>query len=174
MWRGPLHYSWVINGSDSPLGPDLSVVFRHFADPRVRADLESIGVPDPFAFLSHFVLGNDGAERFAGAGPIVTDDRTRLDFSVPRSVDSFYGFSNSNAGNWMVEYMGPQLGKDIGLRFFFQKIAWGNSFKEPVLPHLTNIEGSGLSVEQLRERLAAAGARTDGRPDPPRPADRSS
>jgi hypothetical protein len=72
--------------------------------------------------------------------------------------------------------MGPELGKDKGLRVFFQKIGWANSFKEPVLPHLINIEESGLSIEQLRERLAAAGARTDGgRPDPPaNPADRSS
>ena len=33
-----------------------------------------------------------------GDAPVVTDDRTYLDFTVPRSVESFYGISNNRYG----------------------------------------------------------------------------
>jgi hypothetical protein len=176
VWRGPLRYSWVINGSDSPLGPDLAVVLRRFAEPPVQADLASIGVPDAFAFLTHFVLATEGAVRFAGTGPLVTDDHTRLDFSVPRSIDSLYGFSNANAGNWLVEFMGPEVDRDMGARVFFRKIVQLDAHKESVLPHLTNVEESGLSLEEVRARLAAAGApggAAQQGAQPARPIDRS-
>jgi spermidine synthase len=158
VWRGPLRYSWVINGSDSPLGPDLSTILRHYDDPRVRADLAAIGAPDPFAFLAHFVLAHEGTIRFAGTGPLVTDDHTRLDFSVPRSIDANYGFSNANSANWLVDLMGPEVGADGGLRLFFRKIRQLDAHQEPVLPHLTNVEAAGLSLAEVRARLAAAGA----------------
>jgi hypothetical protein len=162
VWHGPLRYSWVINGSVTPHGPDLAVVLKRFEEPALRADLASIGVRDPFAFLGHFVLGGDSVARFAGMGPLVTDDHTRLDFSVPRSLDSFYGFANANTGTWLVDLMEPGAGHDVALRIFFQKIARMNAYKEPVLGHLTNVERSGLPLEEVRARLAAASA--DGQP----------
>jgi hypothetical protein len=150
VWHGPLRYSWVINGSDTPHGPDLAIVLRRIAEPAVRADLESIGMPDPFAFLGYFVLGGDGVARFAGEGPLVTDDHTRLDFSVPRSIDAFYGFANANTGSWLVDLMAPNAHEDLALRIFFQKIARMGRYKEPVLPHLTNVERSGIPLEEVR------------------------
>jgi hypothetical protein len=158
VWHGPLGYSWVINGSETPHGPDLELLVRRYQEPGVRADLESIGVPDPFAFLGHFVFGGDGVARFAGTGPLVTDDRTRLDFSVPRSLDSFYGFANANTGTWMVQLMDPGAREDTALRIFFRKIAQMGAYKEPVLPRLTHVEQSGIPLDEVRARLAAAGA----------------
>ena len=162
VWHSPLRYSWVINGSDAPLGPDLAVVLRRATEPAVRADLESIGIRDPFAFLGYFVLADDGVARFAGEGPLVTDDHTRLDFSVPRSIDAFYGFANANTGSWLVDLMAPNAHEDLALRIFFQKIARMGTYKEPVLPHLTNVEASGIPLDEVRARLAAASV--DGSP----------
>src|SRR5439155_19121127 len=101
IWRGPFGYGWIINGSTAPHAPDLARLFRKFELPAVTADLDPVGVHDPFAFLSHFMMAGDEVREFAGPGPIVTDDRTRLDFTVPRSIDSSFGFTNPNTGDWL-------------------------------------------------------------------------
>ena len=48
-----------------------------------------------------------------------------------------------------------------------KKIVQLDAHKESVLPHLINVEKSGLSVEELRARLAAAGAPTAAGPVAP-------
>ena len=151
VWQGPLGYSWVFNGSVEPRPPDLTVLRRHFASPPVAADLDSIGIADPAAFLQYFVLAGPEVLEFAGAGPIVTDDRTRLDFSVPRSVDSFFGISNANTDHWLVQRMDPNAKHDVALGIFFRKASRMRSFKRPVLGHVLHADDS------LRSALEAPG-----------------
>jgi len=156
IWHGPYRYSWVINGSMEPHDPDLARLMEKFTIPEVRADLESIGVRDPYQLLAHFVLAGDEVAAFAGTGPIVTDDHTRLDFTVPRSLDSFYGFSNANTNSWLSELIDPASKKDAGVKRFFERILHLATYKRPVLPHLVNADASGLTTDELRERLAEA------------------
>jgi spermidine synthase len=156
VWRGPLRYSWVFNASLEPRPPDAAVILQHLDVPAVRADLASTGVPDVFAFLLLFVLAGDEVSQFAGPGPLVTDDHTRLDFSVPRSLDAFYGFANANTDAWMVDLMGPGAGKDGGAAIFLRKIALMRRHERPVLPHIVHPEATGLDVDGLRARLALA------------------
>ena len=158
VWRGPLRYSWVINGSVGPHGPDLALLARRFAEPRVRGDLAEIGVPDPFAFLAHFVLAGGEVAAFAGAGPVASDDSTRLDFTVPRSLDSFFGLANASSGGWLVDLMEPGARHDVGLAVFWRKLARMQTFARPVLPYLSGLAESGLTPEEVAARLAAAGA----------------
>src|SRR5256712_252270 len=131
VWHGPLRYSWVINGSMAPHGPDLALLMRRFEEPGVQADLAAIGGPDAFAVLSHFVLARDAVAAFAGASRVVTADRTRPDFTVPRSLDSFFGFANASTGGWLVQLMGPDPHHDVGLAVFFRKIAQMAAYKRP-------------------------------------------
>jgi spermidine synthase len=156
IWHGPYRYSWVINGSVAPLGPDLARITKKFEIPEVRADLESIGVHDPFEFLAHFVLADEEVAEFTGPGPIVTDDHTRLDFTVPRSIESSYGFANANTNSWLADLIDPSSKKDAGVKRFFERLLQMSAYKRPVLPHLVNTESSGLTTDELRERLAAA------------------
>lgn len=158
IWHGPMHYSWVVNGSMTPHDPDLARLVEKFADPKIGADMRSIGVDDPFAFLQHFVFAGDDVRAWAGDGPLVTDDRTRLDFTVPRSLDSAYGFANANTDSWMSDQMGD---KNLAVKIFFQKIAQMQAHKKPVLPHLANVEKAGFTVDEVRERLAAQAAQKD-------------
>jgi spermidine synthase len=155
VWHGPLRYSWVINGSMEPLDPDLERLRAMYAIPSVQRDLASIGVPDPYAFLSHFVFGDEGARRFGDDAPLVVDDHTRLDFTVPMSIDAAYGISNANTLSWLVEFMRPERGKSLAVELFFTKIARMQSFKEPVIPVLRHPEASGLGPDELAARIAA-------------------
>jgi len=160
IWHGPLHYSWVINGSMTPHDPDLALLKAKFADPKVRADMESIGVGDPFAFLSHFVFAGDDVKAWAGDGPLVTDDRTRLDFSVPRSLDSSYGFANANTDSWMAD----EMEQNLAVKMFFKKIQQMSAHKKPVLPHLTNVEQAGYTPEEVQAKMAAQLEAAAGKP----------
>ncbi|MFN8602863.1 MAG: fused MFS/spermidine synthase [Candidatus Binatia bacterium] len=169
VWHGPLYYSWVINGSMTPHDPDLERLVKKFTDPKIRSDMESIGVNDPFAFLSHFVFAGDDVKAWYGDGPIVTDDRTRLDFTVPRSLDSSYGFANANTDSWMAD----QMEQNLAVKTFFRKIQQMNAHKKPVLPHLANVEGAGFTQDQVRERMAAQAEAAAKKPVTTAPADAS-
>jgi hypothetical protein len=158
VWHGPLRYSWVINGSMTPHAPDLARLAAYYAEPSVRADLESIGVPDPYAFLEHFVFETAGADRFAGPGPLVTDDRTMLDFTVPMSLDSAYGIANANTQSWLVDFMRPESRGNVALELFFAKIKRMLAYKEPVAPFVVNLEGAGIDRAGFEARLGAAPA----------------
>lgn len=160
VWHGPLFYSWVINGSMTPHDPDLARLMKKYEDPKIRAEMESIGVGDPFAFLSHFVFSGDEARAWAGDGPLVTDDKTRLDFTVPRSLDSSYGFANANTDSWMAD----QMEQNLAVKTFFRKIQQMMAYKKPVLPHLSNVEKAGFTPEQVKERMAAQAAAAAGKP----------
>ncbi|MBY0277270.1 fused MFS/spermidine synthase, partial [Candidatus Binatia bacterium] len=160
VWHGPLFYSWVINGSMTPHDPDLARLMKKYEDPKVRAEMESIGVGDPFAFLSHFVFSGDEARAWAGDGPLVTDDKTRLDFTVPRSLDSSYGFANANTDSWMAD----QMEQNLAVKTFFRKIQQMMAYKKPVLPHLTSVEKAGFTPEQVKERMAAQAEAAAGKP----------
>jgi hypothetical protein len=58
--------------------------------------------------------------------------------------------------------MDPARKGNFGVRLFFEKIARMSSFKRPVLPHLVNIEATGLSVEEVSSRLDDVNRATGG------------
>ena len=156
IWDGPFRYSWVINGSMTPHPPDLARLERRYADGTLRADLASARAPDPYALLARFVMGDAAARAFAGSGPLVTDDHTMLDFTVPRSLDSFFGFTNANTGGWLTQLMAPDTPIDVGAYVFLRKIAHMGRYREPVLPFVTGIAAAGTDPATVAARIEAA------------------
>jgi hypothetical protein len=152
-----------------PLGPDLARITEKFKIPEVRADLESIGVHDPFEFLAHFVLADDEVGEFAGPGPLVTDDHTRLDFTVPRSLDSSYGFANANTNSWLGALIDPASKKTLACAASSSaRPADGAVHKRPVPPHLSTLNppvAPLTTARPSRRRGEGCAARIDGRAD---------
>jgi len=148
IWQSPWLYSWVINGSVDPRPPDLELLVKRFEDPKIKQDLASIPYKDPFDFLNYFVMADDEIVEFVGDAPVVTDDRTRLDFTVPRSVESFFGISNSISDLYLVDQIDPDAN-------VFMRGARYCRFKRPVFPHLVNPEAAGLSAKEVEEKLDA-------------------
>lgn len=169
IWRGPYGYGWIINGSLTSHAPDLSLLIKKLQQPAVRDDLESIRVYDPFAFLSHFIMAGEEVREFAGEGPLVTDDHSRLDFTVPKSIESSFGFTNPNTGDWLTELMDPTLKDKLTLSTLFRKVLHMTAFRRPVLPHLVNIEASGLGIDEVSARLLAATANIRSEASPAQP-----
>ncbi len=155
VWHDPGLYSWIINGSMEPHGPDLALLAEKYDDERVRSDLESIDVGDEYRFLQHFVFAGDELDAWAGEGPLVVDDHTRLDFSVPRSQDAFFGMANFNTDYYLLRFMLEGGSDDIGnaSRIFLTKAASLAAVKEPVVPYLENADATGLSEAELTTRI---------------------
>ncbi len=125
---------------------DLSDLDRPVADfPRNRGH-----------FLSHYVFSGDALEEWAGAGPLVVDDHTRLDFTVPRSKDSSYGIANYNTNLWLVQLMEPGAKHNVAFATFGRKVRRLASYKQPVLPHLRGVRASGLDPAEVARRIDEA------------------
>jgi hypothetical protein len=154
IWHSPYLYAWVINGSREPRPPDLALLGKWFSEPRGRADLDSIHFDDPLEFLAYFAMAGDEVAAFAGDEPVITDDRTQLDFTLPRSVESYFGISNSMTDDWLVDQMDRReslVAKSVRMC----------GHKRSVLPHLANPQALGMSDAALR---AALDARLDALP----------
>ncbi len=170
VWHGPAGYSWVINGSAEPHHPNLARMGERFADPALREGLATIGIAEPFHFLSHFMFAGEDVAAFAGDAPLVTDDQTRLDFQAPRSEDSFFGIANVNSDYWLIQLIRPGADEDFATRLFLEKVATLAREKRSVLPHVRGVEAAGIRRDQLpkmmeisREaRRAQQAAATDG------------
>jgi spermidine synthase len=142
VWHEPWIGSWILNGSVEPRPPDLALLKRWFSDPKVKADLATVPLDNPYQVLNLFVMANDELRDWTRDAPIITDDHTRVDFSVPRSSHAFFGVSNHISGYYLVE----QMGLDID----FMKLADRYCEpKRPVWKHLVN------ATPETRARLEA-------------------
>jgi spermidine synthase len=155
VWTGPAAYSWVFNGSMEPHDPDVTRLVERFGIDAVREDLVTVGIDNPFYFTAHFVFGRDGLKAFAGDAPLVTDDHTQLDFSTPKSADSFFGIANVNTDHWLVQLIAPGAQYNVADATFMRKIQQLAKYKRPVFPFLRNVEAAGFDPAQVEAYLAA-------------------
>ena len=65
---------------------------RKLQDPRARDAMQSVGISDFDTLLAKYTAGPDAMRAFVGDGPLLTDDRPRLEYSrylglVPQPPD---------------------------------------------------------------------------------------
>ncbi len=90
LWSGSNFVSLVLVGSPQPIQIDPEEFFERAARPSVQEDLGRMKL-GPMDVLVRHLLGPKGLRRYVGDVPPVTDDRTFVDFSIPRSDESGYG-----------------------------------------------------------------------------------
>ena len=78
--------SAVLIGSDEPFETTVEELATRLAQPRVKGQLEPLGIADPFAFLGELQLDDAQVREFAGDALINTDDNLHLEFSSPLAV----------------------------------------------------------------------------------------
>jgi spermidine synthase len=81
LWAG----GGMMIGSKQPFTLDRVAFERRLENPRTRAALEATGIPDFDALVRNYTAGPDKMRAFVGDGPLLTDDRPRLEYS--RSLD---------------------------------------------------------------------------------------
>lgn len=83
VWAG----GTLMVGSLEPLHIDLDAFRRKLADPHLRSELAEVGLGSVDALLASYTAGPDELRTFIGEGPVLTDDRPRLEYfgSLPEN-----------------------------------------------------------------------------------------
>jgi spermidine synthase len=95
MWRealGPGASPLLLVGSKRPLHLDPAVLAMRMRNPAIAGDLARIGMGTPEGLAAFYLGGPEETRRWIAAAPSVTDDRTVVDFTNPRSPYSGFGF----------------------------------------------------------------------------------
>jgi spermidine synthase len=141
-WRQLEDGAILLVGSRKPLRIDYQRLRRRMQEGRVRRDLELIEIRDADHLLSFFTLDPAALEDFVRDVEPVTDDRTVLDFSMPRFIGSGFGFGSLNP---IAEADGrnPSQIYNERMRFYFER-------RRSVLAHLVNLEGEDPRAVEAR------------------------
>ncbi len=74
----------VVVGSQKPTRVDISDFAHRMQQTRIQKDLASVGINSPASLLGLFLIADKDIDRFAGAGPLNTDDFAYLEHSASR------------------------------------------------------------------------------------------
>lgn len=81
-------------GSTDELIIDYLELAKHYNIQGVREDLQRLGIREPLAILSCYLLDEEGVNKFASGASINSDNHPILEFSVPKSI--YVDSSDSN------------------------------------------------------------------------------
>ncbi len=140
----------LLVGGDEEFRIDYGQLRRGFAVDAVRQDLlRNAGITTHLELLASFKLSPAGARAFSAGVPVITDDRTLVDFSSPRSMDANYGLSNAFSGMIVPTFL---PGGWLPTRDYqVEKLAIIASAMESVVPLLENFDSAEekAQVEQI-------------------------
>ena len=130
-WRQLDSGCMLLIGTRAPLTIDYMRLRARMDAPRVRRDMELSGVRDADHLLSFFVYDEPAFREFVREAEPVTDDRTVLDFTIPRHLGSGFGL-----GSWNTR--ARMDGRDpFGEAIL--RMQWYAQHRRPVTPLLTNL-----------------------------------
>lgn len=87
----------LLIGSTEPLDARIASVAAAWQRPGVADDLASVAVRNPFSVVSLFMAQGPALAGWASGAPLQTDDRSRLEFSGPRSIFGLSRDDNASA-----------------------------------------------------------------------------
>jgi hypothetical protein len=131
----------LLIGTKKPLSIDYRRFVKRFNQPNVRRDLALAGVADADHLLSFFQFDEATYHQFVEGVRPVDDDRTVLDFSMPRYLGSGFGLGQFNRT--------VQSDGLIPFSIVAQRRQYYREIVRPVAPLLTNLG------DQPREAIAA-------------------
>jgi len=100
---------YLLVGSSEPQSFDLDRLRARLAEKEVAADLGRIAIHDAGDLLGTFVAGTGALRRFAGEGPVNTDDNGLLEYAAPRTLHRRQSDANLAALAPVFEPIGPYL-----------------------------------------------------------------
>ena len=90
LWSGITGTSLLLVGWNGEMRVDPARLLARVDRPRVRSDLARIQ-ETPWSILSSHLMGPATTRAYVGDGPLIIDDRTLIDFSIPLSQESGFG-----------------------------------------------------------------------------------
>jgi spermidine synthase len=146
VWRQLNSGCLLLIGTRAPLTIDYQRLRARMAEPRVRRDMDLSGVRDADHLLSFLIFDEPGLAAFVRDATPVTDDRTVLDFTIPRYLGSGFGL-----GSWNVRAQrdgrNPFGEAMLRMNFYVKQ-------RRSALPLLTNLGGE--APQAIGRRIAAS------------------
>jgi hypothetical protein len=82
----------LLVGTMEPLAIDVDAIERRLESKALRRDLDLMGTKTAEDILSYFLLGDESVRRLVKDFEPVRDDRTIVDYTIPREAGSGFGF----------------------------------------------------------------------------------
>ncbi len=93
VWQQLSTTSILLVGSTRRLTVDVAHVQARLSPPMIQKDLAAMGLENAYGVLSFLLLDDDDVRSMVADHAPVTDDRTIVDFSIPKFSGSGFGFS---------------------------------------------------------------------------------
>ncbi|HEX5066248.1 MAG TPA: fused MFS/spermidine synthase [Myxococcota bacterium] len=84
LWQSS--HDVLLIGSMDPRPPDLAALRERLQAPKVKAQLASLGLDDPIAFLADQGMDDLSLRAYVAGAVLNTDDNVRLEFSSPLAI----------------------------------------------------------------------------------------
>jgi hypothetical protein len=149
----------LVVGSKRPLTLDRRRVEAALADARLGPELRRASINEPEDFIGLFLLGSEEFFKFAGSGPINSDDNALIEFSAPKDLleystkDAELPFLQEVEGKRAELGMKYLVHYDFGSPDKLAESAWR-------LMRQGRIEDATTFTARARRRLEAAGTST--------------
>jgi spermidine synthase len=96
VWKQINSGCMLLIGTKQPLTIDYQRLIARMHAPAIARDLELVGIQDADHLLSFLIFDEPGVAEFVRGVEPVTDDRTVLDFTIPRGLGSGFGLGTFN------------------------------------------------------------------------------
>ncbi|MFO0980924.1 MAG: hypothetical protein U1E76_04090 [Planctomycetota bacterium] len=146
----------VLVGTEQRLAIDMLNFTQRFLAGGVHADMQRLQMPNPYDWLSCFLIGEDVLRGYVGDVPLIVDDHTRLDFTVPTSVDANYGLANAFSGQWLP--IGLRGGQDRLVAYYLEKARARMAVHDDLRPFLHDLPGGDREWREIEGALQARAA----------------
>jgi spermidine synthase len=134
----------IVVGSPSELRIDLAQLSERMQQPRVREDLETVGLADPYRLLYTFLAAEENAAKYIESGPVNTDDRPILSYSTYGST--FQSTIAKNLLNLMAcrEDVARYIMRPVSEEILLRHYAASNEILLGHIGYLTGAENNAL------------------------------
>lgn len=146
---------WILVGSLKPISVDVEKLSQRMREPVVAADLSQLGIRSPADFLALYMVGGAFLDEFSRGTPSVTDDRTVVDYTIPRHARSNFGLGEWLTGGLNVSGVSPAgLVSELRVRGFDAVYA----HREPASSFLAQMRlpSTNLFLADLDQRRVVA------------------
>ncbi|MFO0984826.1 MAG: fused MFS/spermidine synthase [Planctomycetota bacterium] len=158
---------FVFTGTDGPLRIDMMNFSRRFYSGKVYQDMQKLEIASPHQFLATFLMGEASLRKYCGDAPVLCDDHSRVDFTVPMSVDANYGLTNAFSGHFVAVSLPG--GREAVAKYYVERARLRMGVHDDVRDYLENFLGGEHERLDLEAALrAVTGARERWLNDAPR------
>ncbi|MCZ6834034.1 MAG: fused MFS/spermidine synthase [Acidobacteria bacterium] len=154
LWQPPKCFGVLMLGTDGPLEIDLPRFLNRFHSERVYRDLAEVGMGDPYNFLSQLLMNEEQTAAYAAGVRPVTDNRTYVDFSVPRSVMADYAVAGFFAGLDLEGEIRDSKGRLTSSQAGYAKIRRMSRQRDNVLDILTGLDRLEAPMVDIQAAIA--------------------